>query len=660
MKNISFTILFTIFSICLSAQEKEIKKEPEIYNLNDITERKASPLAIRKNKEEEGAIVDPESGKYNYLYYKTINHLKDTTILDTTLTVKSQYKMNYLRKDMFGKHAFQNQGQVFTSLTMDYNDQKIVPTMGQTPRHIGYNQIEDINYYKVPTPTTEIFYRNGIEQGQILDSKIAINLEENLNFSLAYTGLRSLGAYRNSLSSFKNFVGTLSYQTKDDRYRIHFHNTNQRILNQENGGLTEIAQSFFEANHVDYNDRGRLDVHMEDAESILTGKRYYIDHNLKLYSTNDSISKKISNIKIGHVFSYETKQYTFEKQTSTDYFGEYFAENTNDVTSYKEMDNQAYLDFTSPYLLGRFRLHAGYHYYYQGYKKEVNTADRVIPNQIKNDAISLGAHWKSSFKAFHLNAKASTNISGSINGNNLFIEAVFRNTNGFHLSSSILLNSKSANANALFYQSNFKEYNWYNPLKNIKTKTLNIDFATKLIQATTSFSSIENYTYFNSDLQSKAVQHFETVNYFKIKAHNKIKFGYFALDTDLIYQQVMNGASIYKLPDAIARSTFYFSKVFFEKKSLFLQTGVTLKYFTAYNANNFNPVLGEFTLQTTDLVGGKPIFDAFINAQIRRTKLYFTFENIFQLTKKNYYYATPNKPYTDFNIKFGFIWNFFK
>jgi hypothetical protein len=100
--------------------------------------------------------------------------------------------------------------------------------------------------------------------------------------------------------------------------------------------------------------------------------------------------------------------------------------------------------------------------------------------------------------------------------------------------------------------------------------------------------------------------------------------------------------------------------VFFEKKSLFLQTGVTLKYFTAYNANNFNPVLGEFTLQTTDLIGGKPIFDAFINAQIRRTKLYFTFENLFQLTKKNYYYSTPNKPYTDFNIKFGFIWNFFK
>ena len=107
------------------------------------------------------------------------------------------------------------------------------------------------------------------------------------------------------------------------------------------------------------------------------------------------------------------------------------------------MDNKAYIDFTSPYLLGKFRVLAGYHYYYQGYKKVVNTDNGVIPNQIKNEAISVGADWKAPFKSFHLNAKASSNISGTINGNNLFVEAAFRNTKNFKLSSSILFNSKS-------------------------------------------------------------------------------------------------------------------------------------------------------------------------------------------------------------------------
>ena len=202
--------------------------------------------------------------------------------------------------------------------------------------------------------------------------------------------------------------------------------------------------------------------------------------------------------------------------------------------------------------------------------------------------------------------------------------------------------------------------NWFNDLKNIDTRTLNFDFATSWLQATASLVQIENYTYFSEAEQTRPSQYDETINYFKIKAGNEIKLGLFALDTDLIYQKVSNGSDVYKLPDFIARSTFYFSKVFFEKRSLFLQTGVTVNYFTAYNADNYNPLLGEFTLQKDDLVGGKPILDVFINAQIRRTRLYFSFENLLQLTQDNYYYSAPNLPYKDFTIKFGFIWNFFK
>ena len=568
--------------------------------------------------------------------------------------------MNYLKKDLFGKYSFQNQGQVFTLLTQNYNDQSINPGMGQNPRNIGYTKIEDINYYKVPTPTTEILYRKGSEQGQVFDTKIAMNMTENFNFSIAYTGLRSLGAYRNSLSSFKNFTGTISYQTKNDRYRLRFHNTNQRILNQENGGLNDIAKVFFETNNPEYNDRGRLDINLENATSVITGKRYYLDHNYKLFSTKDSIAQKISNIKLGHVFTYETKQFTFDTKTSTDYFGDYFRELADDKTSFKSIDNKIYMDFTSPYLLGKFRVLTGYYYYFQGYDDLVYTNSEIIPSKITNNAISVGADWQASFKSFHLNAKASTNIAGSINGSNLFIQTAFKNTKNFNLSSSILLNSKSPEANYILFQSNYLNYNWFNDLKNIDTRTLNFDFATSWLQATASLVQIENYTYFSEAEQTRPSQYDETINYFKIKAGNEIKLGLFALDTDLIYQKVSNGSDVYKLPDFIARSTFYFSKVFFEKRSLFLQTGVTVNYFTAYNADNYNPLLGEFTLQKDDLVGGKPILDVFINAQIRRTRLYFSFENLLQLTQDNYYYSAPNQPYKDFTIKFGFIWNFFK
>lgn len=660
MKKVLITVLSLFFFSCIYAQEKDSIQEPEIYNLDAIVGNKAQPLAVRDTDEDDEDLVNPESGKADYLLYKIITHEKDTILLDTTLTLAKDYKMNYLRKDLFGMHSFQNQGQVLTQLTNDFNDEKIVPEMGQSGKHIAYKEIEDIEYYFVPTPTSEFLYRNGVEQGQVLDSKIAMNMTEQFNFSLGYTGLRSLGAYRNSLSSFKQFTGTISFHTKDDRYRLRLHNTNQNIFNQENGGLTEIAQGFFETNDPDYKDRGRLDINLEDANSSLIGNRYYVDHDFKLFTTKDSIPKKISDIRIGHIFNYETKRYHFRSPTSTNYFGESYTSETDDKTSYKSMYNQAYIDFRSPYLLGKFRVLAGYHYYYQGYKKVVYDDDGFIPNQIDGNAISLGANWKAAVKTIHFTASAKTNIAGDLTGSNLFMEAAFKKNKKIEISTSLQLNSKAPNLNYTFFQSNFVEYNWLNDFKTIDTRNLNFNIYTKWVNATATLSNIDNYLYFNNAEQPAPTQHSEAITFLKLEAHNQLKFGYFGLDTDFIYQSVSNGASIYKLPDMIIRSSFYFSKVFFKKKSLYLQTGATVNYFTAYNASNYNPVLGEFTLQTTDKVGGKPLLDLFVNAQIRRTRIYFKAENMLSLTDNNYYYSTPNKPYKDFIIRFGFVWNFFK
>lgn len=659
MKEILFSIAFLFSCSCLFAQELDTIPEPAIINIDKLNKPQKAPLANRTKKTEK-VVVDPESGKANWLDYKIITHDQDTILVDTTLTIQKDYKMNYLRKDLFGYHTFQNQGQVLTKLTYDHNDGAITPRMGAIGKHDNYAEIEDQEYYFVPTPSSEFLYRNGIEQGQVLDSRLAINMTERFNFSIGYKGLRSLGAFRNSLSSVKSFRGTVSYKTKNDRYHMRFHWTDQNILNQENGGLTEIAQEFFETNHPDYSDRGRLDVNLEDANSSLIGKRYYLDHNFKLFKSKERPGSKLSDIKLGHTFVYETKRYYF-RASATDFYGDTFTSETDDKSSYKAMTNLAYLNFSSPYILGNFKVTAGYHYYYLGYKKVVYTDAGTIPNQIKQDAISIGADWNANIKNIHFTANASTILAGDITGSNLFVEAAFKKRKTIEIATSLQLNSKAANINYNFNQSNFIEYNWFNEFKNIDTRNLNFKIDSKWGSAEATVSQIDNYLFFNEDqTQASPTQYDKTINSFKIQGYKEFKFGNFALDNAIIYQSVVDGASVYKIPDLIVRSTFYYSKLLFKKKSLYLQTGVTGNYFTAYQANMYNPILGEFTLQTTDEIGGKPLLDAFINAQIRRTRIYLKAENLLSLTNNNYYYSTPNKPYKDFVFRFGFVWNFFK
>ena len=92
---------------------------------------------------------------------------------------------------------------------------------------------------------------------------------------------------------------------------------------------------------------------------------------------------------------------------------------------------------------------------------------------------------------------------------------------------------------------------------------------------------------------------------------------------------------------------------------MFIQTGITFKYFTAYNMNAYNPLLAEFYVQNREELGGFPMFDYFINAKVRTMRIYLKAEHFNSSFTGNDFYAAPNYPYRDFVIRFGLVWNFF-
>jgi hypothetical protein len=124
-------------------------------------------------------------------------------------------------------------------------------------------------------------------------------------------------------------------------------------------------------------------------------------------------------------------------------------------------------------------------------------------------------------------------------------------------------------------------------------------------------------------------------------------------------QKVVDGESYFKVPSLVTRNSFYYSDYVFKGKPLYLQTGITFKYFTKFNAGSFDPLINEFTLQNDTEIGNYPIFDFFVNAQIRRTRLFFKVENFTASFTGRNYFAAPNYPYRDLTIRFGLVWNFF-
>ena len=593
--------------------------------------------------------------------YKIISFEKDTTYLDTTLSLKKEYKFNYLRKDNFNLIQFSNIGQTYNTLSESFFNTSTTPSIGARARHFNYMQVEDINYYYVPTPLTELFFKTAFEQGQALDAFFTVNTSKQFNFSVAYKGLRSLGKYQHILTSTGNFRVTTNYKTKNNKYKAQAHFVSQDLLNQENGGLKDGDIDNFESGNKDFLDRSVFDPNFQDAESILLGKRFYLDHEYALIKQQDSL--KSNTIVIGNLINFEDKSFRYTQKTkNTAYFGEAFNNNINDKVTLEDFRARGYVNYFNN-ILGSLQFNLDYHNYNYGYDKLVVLINDTIVNRIKGSFIKVGGSYKKKIGDFELKGEMAINLADTFKGNFLNVEAKYKLNEDITVEG--ILNSSSAlpNYNFLLYQSDYVNYNWDNSdsFKNQSIQLVGFKFnSLKLLSVTADYSTINNYTYFakNSNDRVKPFQSNSTINYFRLKVEKEIKFGHFALDNTIMYQNVLNGNNEFNVPEIIARNTFYYSNHMF-KKAMFMQTGVTFNYFTEYNMNAYDPLLAEFYVQNENKFGGFPRLDFFVDAKIRQTRIFFKAEHFNSSFTGYNYYSAPNYPYRDFVIRFGLVWNFF-
>ncbi|MCK0122774.1 putative porin [Gelidibacter sp. F2691] len=592
--------------------------------------------------------------------YLIIDKNRDTTFVDSTLSLKKDYKFNYLRRDNFGLLPFANLGQTYNSLTHDYKTNRSLPVFGARAKHFNYMEIEDMRYYHVPTPLSEMMYKTAFEQGQLLDAFFTINTSKQFNFSIAYKGLRSLGKYQHALTSTGNFRFTTSYSTKNNRYQARAHVVMQDILNEENGGLTDVDVANFESGDPEFIDRSVFAPNFEDAENSLEGKRFLLDHQYNLLKPSDSASNSIS---VGQVISFEDKFYQYTQATRNDFFGASFlGKAIKDRVTLEEFSNQFFVQYKNK-TLGALKFNADYANYNYGYDAVTVIDGKQITNRLKGSVLGIGGKYQNTIGGFHLNGEFGLNVSGDFNGNFLDLNASYKLSPDVNVMARLNTNSKQANYNMLLYQSDYLNYNWDNSdaFKNVQTQNLAFKLQSdRIASAGVELTSITNYTYFGLDANNaiKPLQTDQSLKYLKIDLSKEFKVGKFALDNTILYQNVLEGEGILNVPQIITRNTLYFSDHVF-KKALFLQTGITLNYFTNYKMDAYDPLLGEFYVQNITDIGNFPRLDFFINAKVRQTRIFIKAEHFNSAFTGYNYFSAPNNPYRDFTIRFGLVWNFF-
>ena len=604
--------------------------------------------------------------------YKIISFARDTTFLDTTLTIKKEYKYNYLRKDDFELMPFANIGQPYNKLGVSFERKNNYPKLGAKARHFNYAEMEEVNYYNVATPMSDLLFKTTFEQGQLLDALVTFNTSERLNFSIGFEGMRSLGKYQFNQGESGNFKFTSNYVTKNGRYDIRAHIAAQDMTNEENGGLLN-PESEFVTKEDNFDEPAKINIRFNNATNKILGKRYFFDHRYKLIKKQkDSSRVEKTSLAIGHQFNYETKFYQFKQATQNAYFGEALLAVINDKASLKTMYNQVSLDFYNA-TLGSLQANLSMYSYNYFFNSLFISEDQVVQNQLQGEEIALGANYKKRIGGFMVDGAFKYNLSGDLTGTIIDASASYQINENNKLKASLHSSARMPDFNFLLYQSEYQNYNWQNTA-NFEKESVNslaFDLESKTWgNLSANISTINNYTYFAFDPNQIVVEGAEnafirpfqeanSIEYLKVKYSKEIKVGKFALNNTVMYQNVNQSNKVFNVPQLVTRNTLYFSSDIF-KKAMFIQTGFHFKYFTSYTMDAYNPVLGEFYLQNQEKLGGFPMLDFFINAKVQQTRIFLKAEHFnSSFSQQRTYFSAPNYPYRDFVIRFGLVWNFF-
>jgi hypothetical protein len=166
---------------------------------------------------------------------------------------------------------------------------------------------------------------------------------------------------------------------------------------------------------------------------------------------------------------------------------------------------------------------------------------------------------------------------------------------------------------------------------------------------------ILNPVYFNEN--ALAAQLNDTLNYSRVQMENLLKIWMFRIKTKFTYQQ-LSDTTHFSYPEMIAYASIYYEGKTISK-SMVNQIGIETYWMNQYAAPYYYPATAMFYAKKGDLIGGEPLVNFFINAQLRRSRIFFKVINLNYLVTSQFYYQVPDYPLPDTYFRFGVSWRFY-
>ena len=539
--------------------------------------------------------------------------------------------------------------------------------------------LEDSKFYKTTRPFTMLGYQLASGKEQMIKIMHTQNPRPNLNVGFDYRLITAPGFFITQNTNHNSFRIYGNYQGKRKRYNAYLVLVGNNVRASENGGIK------YDSLLSDPNKKDRFSIPVNLGNSatyktnpfvttVNTGNTYkdmsiFLRQSYDLgkrdsVAINDSTTEYLfyPKLRIQHSFTYSTYNYKFADvatdsatyknwynitlQTPKDTFKlrEKWSVISNDLSLIQFPDTKNAAQF---FLAGAT---------IQNIKRESDSGSNNFynvmlhaeyRNRTRNklwDVLLKGEFYLNGLNAGNYSAYAS--LSRYLNKKLGYVNLFFRNVNR---SPSFVFDERSA-----FNLGNTGSFNKEN-ITSFGATASNpfIEFGFK-------DHLITNYSFFTDYYHT--AQYSKLINLFQVFASKKIKisrrWNYYI---DAVVQQT-DGASPIKVPLLFTRNRLAFEGNFY--KNLFISTGLELRYYTPYKANNYSPVMGQFVPQDTVTIKNLPDIAAFVHFRIKGFTAFIRAENLNTVSFSNGFafvnnnFAAPHFPTQGFMLRFGIQWWF--
>lgn len=167
------------------------------------------------------------------------------------------------------------------------------------------------------------------------------------------------------------------------------------------------------------------------------------------------------------------------------------------------------------------------------------------------------------------------------------------------------------------------------------------------------YQLINNLIYF--DQNGLARQADQATSILGLSARWNLKWWKLHLDNWAVAQQT--GSTEIQIPNLFTQHSLYFYGPLF-KEVMLAKIGFDFRFLTDYPLYAYQPLTGQFYLQTVDQSDYPLLLDFFLGFKVQKFRFQFRFENLLTFLLDDYYYFAADHPIPQFGLRFGIAWEF--